>query len=155
MQKHVALALALLALVGCQQPGAREERDIALPPPAPAPWTARFTEPAVLVATRVSIEGPDDLVEHIAASQGEGIHYSAETTPRGFVERYRVSGGEYLRLQLDAWEIVTTEGATVLRRPDLDGPVRVVAVGEVYWTATDGDAEERAPERTWTGERGR
>lgn len=147
--------LALLVVSACGSTQPEPEPVRAVEAAAVLPWTTAFREAAVLLATDVTIEGPDDLVEHFAALQSQSISYHAETTEAGLLQVFESTDDSVIKVQLDQWEIAATRRVRVLRRPDLQAPVAVRAAGNVFWTNVATGAEEREATRTWTGVRGR
>jgi hypothetical protein len=125
-------------------------------------WTRRFAEGAILIADRIELDGPSDLLEHVAVRQDSQVfEFTTRTTREGLRQEMRrkaeaVSGTE-IRAQLDGWTLVALQEMLVLQRPG-DAPVRVVATGEAAWIPT-GDApsgsEQRAPRLEFQGEHGR
>jgi hypothetical protein len=120
--------------------------------PALRPWPRTFQRSALLVADRVVIEGPKGLLDHVALSQDpDVVDYVVETLPEGFrqvVSKRSDVGFVEIKAALDALEITALESVMVLERPG-DVPVRVIAVGGVWWRSTDpagplsGPAERR------------
>lgn len=153
-----------LALFACSSPRASDERDDsrspesetrAAPAAAALPWPKSFEEPAVLMAARVVISGPEGLREHAALVQDPDHHaYEEKTTPEGFVRRTIVrTEVEYLapiRCRLDALEIFAEREIVVLERP---GPAELTidASGDVYYRASTTGEERRAGEMRLTG----
>jgi hypothetical protein len=97
-------------------------------------WTLEFQASSTLVAREVSIEGPPGLREHVAFQQIPGQHYTAKATNEGFLQEITVDNneGELIRVQLDNLAIAAEQRIRVLERVG-DGPVRVRAVGDVFW----------------------
>ncbi len=152
----VALALAA-ALVPTACRSTEAETQGRRPPSARPPWTAAFLRPAMLVAEDVMIEGPDDLIDHIAVVQDpENTVYEVKTTERGLLQTTRIKTQRQveIRAQLDALQIVALRRLRVLSRPG-DVPVRVRASGEVWWQLADGSDEKRAPSLELVGQRER
>jgi len=160
--RSTILALGLLAgLVGCTTPTENStETDLdptgeAVPDPmVRKPWTTTFSEPALLFANTVHIEGPRGLMDHFAARTVDEYHsYAAETLPEGFRQVFRVErpeAGVELRAYLDALEIVVIDELVVLERPG-EHDVIVRAVGEVYWRETNSGREQRAAQLSLSG----
>jgi len=141
------LALALLAFAaGCVAPG---ELDAgggpAGEPELPRPWTARFRSQGLVVADRIFIEGPQGLLDHVAARSEDGFHsYEAETLPEGFRQTFRVlrpEAGVELRAYLDAFEVVAFRELVIIERPG-ELPVRIHASGDAFMHE-EGGAEDR------------
>jgi len=109
----------------------------------PAPWTERFSTPAVLVAERVRIEGPSGLMEHLAVlADDELFETTLRATAEGLVQTVRPrpeaqSSGVTVRAHLDAWQLVAFRELESVERPG-DVPIRIVAQGEVTWRDRDG-----------------
>ncbi len=126
--------------------------------PVPGPWTRAFLEPAILVADRCFIEGPEDLLEHVAVRQDPGmVEYSTETTNRGLMQTARVKPGRSgieIHAHLDGLQIVALREIVVLQRPG-ETPVRVIAEGKAYWSTSDGENERRGERLELGGARGR
>jgi len=126
------------------------------PPPATTPgWTETFLREGVLLAEDVAIEGPEELVAHVAVRQDpENASYTTETTAAGLVQQLVARSGRglvELRAQLDGLEIVATRRLRVVVRPG-DVPVVVRAQGDVFLRWED-EAEQRAPSMNLVGER--
>jgi len=127
-------------------------------PKAPAlPWTQRFMTPAVLVADRILIEGPPDLLDHVAIRQEpELFRYTTETTAEGLrqeVVRLPTAGGSEIRAQLDTWSLGALQTLVVLQRPG-EVAVTVRAVGNAVCIPTGGaEVEQRAAQLEFRGER--
>jgi hypothetical protein len=151
-------SLVALALAAALVPGAcRSTEDLPerRPPSARPPWTSTFLRPAMLVAEDVTIEGPDDLTDHVAVLQDpENLVYEVRTTERGLEQTTRVKPQRRaeIRAQLDALQIVALRRLRVLSRPG-DVPVRLRANGEVWWRLEDGSDEKRAPSLELVGRR--
>jgi hypothetical protein len=156
MRARLVTALALLLGAAC-----RSAPEDPAPPARAAlreaqPWTPAFGAEAVLVADEIRIEGPFDLVDHVALRQDpETTVYSEKTVPDGLLQELlaRAGAGRELHAQLDAWSLAALRRITVLRRPG-DGPVTVRALGSAYWAAADGSAERREPELVFRGTHG-
>ncbi len=149
----VASALAACAAVACTSAPANENEgvqtqpavfhDRAEPGALKRPWTMRFREAGTLGANRVRIEGPSDLLQHVAiAQEPELFDYTTRTVPDGLLQTMRrradASNARAIRAQLDEWQILSAFELEVLQRPG-DGPVRVIADGEVIWLAEGKD----------------
>src|SRR5262245_18619324 len=103
--------------------------DHNAPPPVekvikPNPWTDRFLNDAILVASEVSIEGPVGLMEHFVTWREEEIlEVKEETTSAGFRQTFTLKSGvtgAEIRGQLDKLKISALSKLVVLERP---GPV--------------------------------
>ncbi len=141
------VTLGCLALVSACQGGGQAPDDGGMSEPlvtdateAPRAWTDSFGRAALLVADQLAIEGPKGLLDHIALRQDpEHLDYLVETVPEGFRQVLtKKPGVDYIEIQagLDAWEMVALERVMVIERPG-DLPVRIVAVGNVWWRSTD------------------
>jgi hypothetical protein len=132
-----------------------QKPDPAALPGAERPWTDAFLSEAVLVADEVRIEGPLDLLEHVAIRQDpEALDYRTETTTEGLRQDVMPKEGMQLaeiRCQLDAWTIVALRRLIVLQRPG-EAPVRIVASGDVALMPVGG-AETRSPRLEFRGDR--
>lgn len=162
MHKLLSFTLAL-TLCGCAAPDSTGQP----PPPvadsadakAPAvrPWTTAFLPEAHLVADVIEIEGPDDLLNHIALRQGADVQLETKTVTEGLRQTLTPatgSGGIELRAQLDNLTLVAFRKLVVLRRPG-DLPVRVEAKGNVWWARADGSEERREDKLEILGEHGK
>jgi len=118
-------------------------------------WTSRFASQAVLVADEVTIEGPSDLMQHVAVTQDLDVFaFASWTTKDGLRQETSVKPGvaeREVRAQLDGWTIVAIRKLHVLQRPG-DAPVVVRAVGDAKLLPVDGGAEERGPLLVYRGE---
>ena len=144
---------AVLLLGSCAGP---PEATEDLPPPAPRlttePWSDAFEEPAVLLARRIEIRGPDRVAERFVAVQDpERIRIEVETTPEGLRQVFTVlEPGAIARGQLDGWELNAEQQLVVLRQPG-QVDVQVRAVGNAFFQRVGGE-EQRGPELNFTGE---
>lgn len=152
----LALLVACSFPCACRsEPGQPGQQGLELEPlelPARA-WTARFRSEAVLVADEIAIEGPHDLVDHVALRQdSETCDYSSQTIPAGLFQELvsKATMGAPVLAQLDGWSLAAARRITVLQRPG-DVPVIVRARGNVYWAAAAGGAERRENELTFEG----
>jgi len=113
----------------------------------PRAFPAAFQKPAVLVANRISIEGPTDLLEHVALRPDDDVFvYTTRTTEKGLLQEIRRRPGAVgteIRCQLDNWQIAAIDHLIVLQRPG-EVPVTLVADGEAFWSA-EGGGERREP----------
>ena len=159
MKTKLSLLLACL-LSACGGTGPPED---ARPVPAARPlsgvtqpWTQRFLSSAILVADFVVIEGPQDLLDHVAIRQEpELFTYRTETTTDGLLQevvRRPNRGGTEIRAQLDAWSIGAIQRLVVLQRPG-EVPVTVRARGNAVWIDVEEGDEKREPELEFRGER--
>lgn len=158
------ITLAVLGLCACAgtegERGARAEERAAREAAAPAepvPWPGGFEMQAVLMAVRVTIEGPEGLREHAAVLQDPEHHaYEERTTTEGFLRRTALKPGvDYLapiRGRLDGLEIFAEEELVVLERP---GPAElsVRATGEVFWRDVASGEERRSEQLVLAGGR--
>jgi len=149
--------LALASLLACQRPRADGPQLTLEPGALPArAWTSAFQRPAVLVADEIFIEGPPDLVDHVALRQDdESTIYATKTVPEGLRQELaaRPELGVEVRAQLDAWSLAALRRITVLARPG-EGPVTVRARGSAFWAAADGSGERRENELVFQGAHG-
>lgn len=109
-------------------------------PLAPAPWTGAFTETAVMLADTVRIEGPQGLLQHVAARVDDAFYErTAETTEEGFLQTIVRAGEDApeIRVRLDRWTMAATTRVIVLERFD-EVPVTVTASGDAIWRNVDG-----------------
>lgn len=149
----VVLAAALCC--SCRaEPAAPESLELE-PLTLPARiWTGEFRREAVLIAEEIEIEGPPDLVDHVALqSDPETNLYTSQTITQGLFQELlaRTEMGTPVRGQLDGWSLAATRRITVLQRPG-EVPVRVRARGNVYWAAADGSGERRENELVFLGQ---
>jgi hypothetical protein len=147
-----ALAGALLSLIaGCAKP---DEKDAAATPakaPRPEaaarPWTPAFPRASVLIAERIEIVGPRELIDHLAITQNPASHAHAETATReGMrIEKSQLpdSDREPINAHLDALMIAATERLVVLFSPNAK-QVTIEARGDVYFREIDSGEEKRA-----------
>jgi hypothetical protein len=120
-------------------------------------WTRAFQREAVLVADEIVIEGPSDLIDHVALQADVGTNvYTTKTVTAGLLQELvaRSESGVEVRGQLDAWSLGAFRRITVLQRPG-EVPVTIRARGKAYWAAADGSGERRAEELVFQGVRGR
>jgi hypothetical protein len=153
------LALALAATLACRSDGDPSESAAAREAAALGfPWTRAFQEPALLIADEVYVEGPVDLLDHLALRQEPAVtDYETKTTEEGLRQVLSIKpgiGGAELRAQLDAWQLVAMRRLVVLQRPAGDAPVLLRAGGNVYWSRPGAD-EVRRERLEFRGDRGR
>lgn len=133
------------------------EQAMPRPGSAPGPWTTAFEHEAVLIARRVIIEGPSDLLEHVVIRQEPNVFdLVQETTTQGLKQtltRKSDALGE-IRAWLDLWTVVAMDELVVLQRPG-EVPVKVTAVGEAVYQPTSGGDPVRKGRLEFTGQRGR
>ncbi len=149
------LPALLLALLACRTRPVREESGSTGPP---LPWTLAFQKEAALVADEIRVEGPQDLLGHVAIRQDpDVIDYHMETTPAGLLQELRVkpdAGAVAIQAQLDAWSLAAFRRLVVLQRPG-EVPVTVRALGNAAWIPAQGNGERRAESLTFQGVRGK
>jgi hypothetical protein len=138
------LVLSLCAFA-CRQV---EPRDASAPTVLGRPtraWTEAFMKEAVLTADAISIEGPSDLLDHVAIRQDpEAIQYETRTVPEGLLQELvaRPELGVEIQVQLDAWTLAAFRRVTILQRPG-EVPVTIRAQGSALWARVDGSGERR------------
>ncbi|MDP6539584.1 MAG: hypothetical protein QF903_11415 [Planctomycetota bacterium] len=140
--RRLARLLALACTAACAAPGDGAASVEPGPAASPSVWPDTFTEPAVLIADDVRIEGPRGLLDHFAVRVEERFHVRTEkTTPDGYLQRVTVrSDGVQaeIRAWLDELEIVALRSLTALERPG-EADLFVGAGGDAYWrSAADG-----------------
>jgi hypothetical protein len=119
-------------------------------------WTDAFQKEAVLVADEITIEGPSDLLEHVALRQDdESTIYATKTVAAGLLQELaaRPELGLEVRAQLDAWSLAAFKKISVLQRPG-EVAVTVRARGNAFWSAADGSGEKREAELVFQGVHG-
>lgn len=149
------LAVGLVAglVLACRSAKPSDSRLTLEPAAVPRAWTTAFQREAVLVADEVFIEGPSDLIEHVALRQDdETTVYTTRTVTEGLRQELatRPDSGVEVRAQLDGWAIAALRKITVLQRPG-DVPVTVRASGNAYWAAADGSGTRREAELVFQG----
>lgn len=109
-------------------------------------WSARFASEAVLVADRITIEGPDDLLSTCAVMQApEVLESETRTTPEGLLQTIRVTsdgGGTVIRAQIGGWSVAAMSSMVVLQRPD-QGATRIRAEGDASFIPVGGEGTRR------------
>ncbi len=104
----------------------------------------------MLIADQILVEGPADLLEHIAIRQEpELFDYKTTTTNAGLRQEISIKegeGGAEIRAQLDAWSLCALRELVVLQRPG-EVPVRVLAAGNAAWIPVSAGLAERRAER--------
>jgi len=106
----------------------------------PKPWTGAFTETAVMLADTVRIEGPEGLLDHVAAaSDDEYYERTADLTSMGFRQTIRRLGPDTpeIRVRIDRWTVAATQRVVILENINAC-EVTVVASGEAIWRDVDG-----------------
>jgi hypothetical protein len=148
-----SVLLPLLLLTACRSnPDPTRDPD-ALTPEA---WTRAFAREAVLVADEIRIEGPQDLLLHVAVVQdAERVDYDTRTVSEGLLQELVVRPGVRgeVRAQLDSWSLAATRRLVILQRPG-EVPVVVRAAGRALWAPTDGSDEQRSDRLEFRGTRG-
>jgi len=149
------ILLVLLALAACVE---RKEAAPVAPESAAQGWTTAFLKEAVLVADEIRIEGPQDLLAHVAIQQDpEAVEYTTRTVSEGLLQELRVIDPQtqaQVQAQLDGWRLAAWKRLTILQRPG-EVPVTVQATGEAMWAAADGSGERREATLTFQGRRAR
>jgi len=123
------------------------ERAEETPPPlldeAPAPWTPRFMQKAVVVADHVRIEGPAGLLDHVVVSSDD-VFFEREVRQDGArlvqVTRRISDDVPEIRVQLDQWQFAAFREVTVVEHGAPRG-VSVVATGQASFRDPLGAAE--------------
>lgn len=146
----IAAAGLLVGLGACatQRGGEQTADSVPAAPRPPAPWTEEFTEPVVLVADKVRIVGPPQLLDHLAVRADEALFApDAETMLIGFLQvwkrRPNQTGGE-VRAYIDGSQFVALNSLEVLARPGWH-EVQIVGSGDVM-LARPGEPQQRLPE---------
>lgn len=115
-------------------------------PLTPAPWTGAFSETAVMLAGTIYVEGPQGLLEHVAARVDDAYFQRVtETTEQGFLQtivRPSESVPE-IRVRLDRWTMAAVSRVVILERFDAC-PVTVIATGDAIWRDVDGTISRAA-----------
>jgi hypothetical protein len=159
MRSFLQLSLILCIAVACESaPHKRDLSDRVDPLSTIKPdWTRAFLKEAVLLADVIRIEGPFDLLEHLAVRQDPSVAaYHTETTRDGLLQITTLredAVGAQIKAVLDRWEVCALARMEVLERKS-DDPVRVIALGNAYFATPDGD-EQRGERLEFRGERGR
>ncbi len=152
---HSISTSLFLAVVACRSDSGPKAPDPSGPLGAGNTWTDAFLGEAVLVADEIWIEGPEDLLEHVAIRQDpEVLDYATTTTSEGLRQEIVRKEGESaaeIRAQIDAWSVVALQKLVVLQRPGA-APVRIVATGEAAWVPVSG-VEQRGPRLEFRGDR--
>jgi hypothetical protein len=159
--RHASLLapFLLLSLAACRSEAPPEPAGPLTLEPAKPParaWTSAFLKEAVLIADEIVIEGPFDLIEHVALRQDEkSTVYSTKTVPEGLLQELsaKPEAGVEVRAQLDGWALAAIRKITVLQRPG-DVPVTVRASGDAFFAPGDGGPERREPALVFQGRHG-
>jgi hypothetical protein len=154
MSIRYLLVLSLLA-GACRSAPAPEAPLVRASGPPAKPWTPAFAREAVLIADELHIEGPPDLIDHIALRQDDETHYQTKTLPEGLWQELvpRAESVREVHAQLDTWSLAAFRRIVVLQRPG-EVPVRVRAVGNAFFAWADGSGERREAELLFQGPRG-
>jgi hypothetical protein len=144
LSRPYPLLLPLLVLGACSSPAAEPDRAgstalDAAPIPAAATFEARLPGEVQLLADRLELSGPPELLDHLAVLQAEDrIESSPSVRQDGLFTRHRVlqPGLDAVQAQLDRWQLSAFESLDVLLgAPGLTlslearGGVRLVAAG--------------------------
>lgn len=137
--------LPLLALGACAAPAAAPEPAPgqglgAAPIPAAARFEARLPGELQLLADRLELRGPPELLDHLAVLQAEDrIESRSSVRADGLFTRHRVlqPGLDAVQAQLDRWQLSAFESLELLLGApgmplvlEAEGGVRLVAPGE-------------------------
>jgi hypothetical protein len=156
--RFLLASLVVLLATSCKRERTPEPAP-QLPDAAPLArdWTRAFQHEAVLVADEIVIEGPADLIDHVALRADKETNvYSTKTITEGLLQELVALPDSRIEVrgQLDAWSLAAFRRITVLQRPG-EVPVTVRARGKAYWSAADGSGERRAEELVFQGVHGR
>ena len=141
----IPVLVLLACALACRQVEPREASAPKVQGRETPAWTEAFMKEAVLTADVISIEGPSDLLDHVAIRQDpEAIHYETRTVPEGLLQELvsRPEFGMEIQVQLDAWTLAAFRRMTILQRPG-EVPVTVRAQGAAVWAPVDGSGERR------------
>lgn len=119
---------------------------------APAPWTGAFSETAVMLAGTIYVEGPQGLLDHVAARVDDAYYERAtETTEQGFLQTIVRPSEDVpeIRVRLDRWTMAAISRVVILERFD-ECSVTVVASGDAIWRDVDGTLA-RSPRLEFVG----
>jgi hypothetical protein len=111
----------------------------------------------VVVAEEIWIEGPDDLLGHVAIEQDLlRVDYTTKTTTDGLLQEATVREGvrAQIHARIDEWQVAALRRLVVLQRPG-EVPVTIRATGDAFWACTDTGQEQRRAMLEWKGERPR
>jgi len=124
--------------------------EVRVPPTKvlPAPWTDAFSERAILLADRITIEGPAGLIEHLVMTLDDALFERTERpTADGLEVVLKIRGGgdgqELLRAQIDAWNLAAYKEIRMDLHAGLN-EVTVTAEGDALWKDTDGGEQRSA-----------
>ncbi len=110
---------------------------------APAPWTQRFMQKAVVVADHVRIEGPTGLLDHVVVSSDDAF-FERSVRQDGLrlvqVTQRLTDDVPEIRVQLDQWQFAAFREVTVVEHGGPHG-VTVVATGQASYRDPLGAAE--------------
>ena len=121
-------------------------------PPPLAPWTEAFGDSAMLLANRVTIEGPVGLLDHfVMRGDDEMFERVTKVTEDGFVQILRPYPEVFdpAKAHLDRWNINAMQELRATENPNAT-EVTVIAEGDVIWRSTDG-ASQSGNRVTFTG----
>ncbi len=108
-------------------------------------------ERAVLLADRITVEGPAGLVEHCVMTLDDSLFSREEISVPGGVDQVLrphpgIPAHTVLRAQLDAWQLAAFQELRISLRPAAPD-VTVTARGDAVWQHTNGE-EMRA--KVWS-----
>ena len=153
-----AFAALLSACSTAEKKDAGPGPDLTLEPAQPQrQWTRAFQKEAVLVADEIFIEGPPDLVDHVAlVADPDTNAYTTKTVTQGLLQELVAKPNSHVELrgQLDAWKLAAFRRITVLQRPG-EVSVTVRASGEAYFAPADGSGEKREGQLVFQGVHGK
>jgi hypothetical protein len=128
------------------QAGMEMQTEEEFVPPPPAAWTLAFQEGAMLLADRVTIEGPAGLLEHFVMRGDDALFERVtKTTSVGFVQiiRPRENVFDPAKAHLDRWNLNALFEMRAIENPAFT-EVKVTAEGNAIWRSTDGDTQRGA-----------
>tara|TARA_R110002126_G_scaffold194901_1_gene342882 strand:- start:1267 stop:1935 length:669 start_codon:yes stop_codon:yes gene_type:complete len=128
------------------QAGTEMQDEAEFVPPPPAPWTLAFQEGAMLLADRVTIEGPAGLLEHFVMRGDDSLFERVtKTTAAGFVQVLRPRNDVFdpAKAHLDRWNLNALYELRAIENPAFT-EVKVTAEGNAIWRSTDGETQRGA-----------
>jgi len=152
----IVALLLLSGAVACRQVTPKQSGAPSVLGREPRAWTEAFLKEAVLSADVIVIEGPSDLLDHIAIRQDpEAVEYQTRTVPEGLLQELvvRPQFGVEIQAQIDAWTLAAWKRMVILQRPG-EVPVTIRAQGSAVWAAAGGSGERREDTLEFRGARG-
>ena len=157
---RITTAIPLLFVLSCGSTSKQVQTEISPDPPTaqleapsnpapvadlePLPWTDEFQDKALLLANRITVEGPPGLIEHMVfLVDDESFEQAVQSVPGGLRKSMRpkdaaAASGAMVRGQLDAWQLAAFEQIEMRVMNDAER-IQIRASGDALWENPDGE----------------